>query len=212
MRTLLALALFSLPVAAQTVYSWEDAEGVHFTDDLSQVPKDARNLEAAQHARVARPAPAQTTTAAVASPATAAPAAPASGLDEREWRGRFVTAHRRISTLQQELRALEASLPPRTECIAPPLVPGGAVMVNGYGQPVTVTTGAQVVTQNGVRTLVNGPVVAPGTRCRVNELHDRLKVQIAEENVKLKDAQLDLEQLERDASYAGVPREWRRGW
>lgn len=211
MRAHLLLALLSLPAAAQTVYSWEDADGVHFTDDLAQVPKEARNLEATQHA--AAPRQAAPATASVAAPATAAPSRTDTALDEREWRSRFVTAHRRISTLQQGIQAREASLPPRTECVPQPLVPVGTVVVNGPGAPITTTPGSQVITQNGVTTVVNGGrVVSPAARCQVNVLHDRIKLQLAEEQVKLKDAQLDLENLERDASYAGVPREWRRGW
>ena len=50
------------------------------------------------------------------------------------------------------------------------------------------------------------------TYCQVNPLHDQLRVQLAQEAVELKNAELDLEQLDRRASMVAVPREWRRGW
>lgn len=213
MRLLAFLAVLSLPVAAQTVYSWEDAEGVHFTDDLSQVPKGAKKFEATLNAQSPRPAPSPVAAPAVARPAPAAPARAEPQLDERLWRERFVTATRRISTRQENIRALEASLPPRTECVAQPLVAVGTVPGNAQGAPITTAPGAQVITQNGITTVVSSNRVgALPARCQVNELHDRLKLQIAQEQVRLKDAQLDLDSLEREASYAGVPREWRRGW
>lgn len=217
MRLLAILSLLSLPAAAQTVYSWEDAEGVHFTDDLSQVPKGAKNVQATLNSQAPRPAPAPAATPTPAPSAARAPAAaPARAepqLDERAWRDRFVIANRRISTLQENIRALEASLPPRTECVAQPIVPVGTVPGNTQGAPITTTPGSQVITQNGVTTVVSSNRVGTlPARCQVNELHDRIKLQIAQEQVRLKDAQTDLDTLEREASYAGVPREWRRGW
>jgi hypothetical protein len=36
--------------------------------------------------------------------------------------------------------------------------------------------------------------------------------ELAQKRVELKDAELDIERLEREATMAQVPREWRRGW
>lgn len=189
-RLLTLAAVIAVPAFAQTVYSWEDADGLHYTDDPAQVPKQQRKVEAMQVD--ARPSQPQQLVA------TAPPQQPsrveAAPQNEREWRDRFIGANRRISTLRQELSALQVSLPPRTECIA---------------QPVTTVPGTQVITTNGV-TVVNQP--RPVARCQVNTLHDAIRVQMGQKEVELRNAELDLEQLDRQASYESVPREWRRGW
>lgn len=214
MRTLALLALVAVPVSAQTVYSWEDEKGVHYTDDLSQVPKKARKVDATRFNAQQRPAP--TPTPAPAPPAAAAqkaaePTRPGPG--EREWRERFVTAHRRISTLEQNITALQASLPPRTECVPQPLVPVGTVRADGQpGAPITTVPGQQVVTNNGYTVVNGGTVYSPAANCQVNREHDRITKEIELKRVELRDAKADLEQLDRQASYDGVPREWRRGW
>ena len=188
MRSLTLVALIAVPAFAQTVYSWEDEEGTHYTDDLSQVPRTSRQKVEAQviDARpasaglVSKPAPAQATLAM-------APVAPGPSANEAEWRQRFIEARRRIDTVRQGIVALEANLPPRTECVP---------------QPMNVVT-------SGGAVIPNGQFVQ---RCQVNPMHDRLRVQIAQQGVELKNAELDLEQLERWASMYSIPREWRRGW
>ncbi len=212
MRTLFLTALIAVPAVAQTVYSWEDTDGVHYTDDPTQVPKrgkvEAMLVDAAPSPRSAP------RTLAASSPAPVAPEPTSAPLNEREWRERFVSANRRITTLRQSLAALESSLPPRTECIPQPLIPVGTVQVGSVGgAPITASPGSQLVTSNGVTTLVNGrPVFSPAARCQLNPEHDRIQLQIAQKGVELRDAQTDLEQLDRQASYDAVPREWRRGW
>ncbi len=208
-RTLALAALIAVPAVAQTVYSWEDADGTHYTDDPTQVPKKAKVA-----AMVVDAAPAAPRQAVAAAPRPASPPSPSEApLDERAWRERFIAANRRITTVKQNIAALEASLPPRTECIAQPLVPVGTVQVGSTpGAPITAGPGTQVVTSNGITTVNRGVVVSPAARCQVNPLHDRLRLQIAQEHVALEDAKLDLEQLDRQASYDAVPREWRRGW
>ncbi|MDP1827535.1 MAG: DUF4124 domain-containing protein [Archangium sp.] len=198
MRSLTLLAVIAVPAFAQTVYTWEDDEGIHYTDDASQVPKQQKKVEGrvidARPASSGLVAPKPATVAVAAAPAAANPR-----LTEYEWRDRFINAHRRIDTLKQGIAALQASVPPRTECI--------------QQQPVTVVTGTGV-------TVVPAPGVGtPGTgtnrrqaRCQVNPLHDQLRVQIAQQQVELSAAEVDLEQLDRRASMEAVPREWRRGW
>lgn len=213
----LAAALVAVPAVAQTVYSWEDADGVHYTDDPSQVPKKTKKVGATTYQVDNRPraTPAATPVATQRSPGlTAEPSRPAAKLDERGWRDRFVTATRRITTLEQGIKALQAALPPRTECVPQPLIPVGTVQVGQQqGAPITTTPGQQVVTNNGYTTVVNGNrVYSPAARCQVNAEYDRINREIELKRVELRDAQTDLEQLDRQASYDGVPREWRRGW
>jgi hypothetical protein len=208
MRRALLVALVAAPAFAQTVYTWEDASGVHYADDLGLVPAEVR--QAAQKAGRLQPAqarspstkaatsrrevgapPVEGTVVAVA-PQAPAPA-PAPALDEAAWRRRFVDATRRIQTSKDTLAALARSLPPRVDCVDQPTSVTPAVSTGAPG--TTVVVQAQ-----------------PTTRCEVNLEHDRLRASIALEEVRLADAQRDLEQLERDASLAHVPREWRRGW
>lgn len=186
MRSLTLVALIAVPAFAQTVYSWEDGEGVHYTDDLAQVPKEQQQKV---EGRVldARPASSGLAPTPVPAPVVVAVATgPGPSSNEAEWRERFISARRRIDSVRQGIAALEASLPPRTECVPQPMgmVGGGSV----------VPTGRFIA------------------RCQVNPLHDQLRVQIGQQGVELRNAELDLEQLERWASMYAVPREWRRGW
>lgn len=201
MRSLTLVAVIAVPVFAQTVYTWEDEDGLHYTDDLSQVPKQQKKVEGvvidARPASSGLVAPKPASTVAVA----VAPAAADPRLTEYEWRDRFIGAHRRVATLKQSIAALEASLPPRTECIPQ--------------QPVTVVSGAGVAVVPAPPGTV--AIGAPGgrrrlARCQVNPLHDQLRVQIAQQGVELSAAEAELEQLDRRASMEAVPREWRRGW
>lgn len=195
-RSLTLIALIAVPAFAQTVYTWEDEEGLHYTDDLSQVPKQQKKVEG----RVIDARPASSGLAAPKPATTAvavAPAAANSRLTEYEWRDRFIGARRRIETLKQSIAALEATVPPRTECI--------------QQQPVTVApgTGVTAAPVTGATGMGANRRLA---RCQVNPLHDQLRVQIAQQQVELSAAEGDLEQLDRRASMEAVPREWRRGW
>ncbi|MFZ5444477.1 MAG: DUF4124 domain-containing protein [Myxococcota bacterium] len=194
MRTLPFLALLAAPAFAQTVYSWEDQDGVHYTDDLSQVPKAAKVEVQTIDAAPSRPATPSSPSAATAATAPVSSAPRPAANDERAWRERFVTANRRIATLKQELAALQTSLPSPTTCVTTP--------VNGplVATPVPTPPGTNVV------------VVNQQPRCQPNPLYERMKVHIEQKKVAVRDAELDLEQLERQASYDAVPREWRRGW
>ncbi len=222
MRPLLFAALLAVPAAAQTVYSWEDANGVHYTDDINQVPAKARvNATMMQQAPkpAARPEQQQNAVVVAQPQAQPAPVEARRRPDERDWRDRFVTAHRKIGTLEQSITALQRSLPQRIDCVAQPMVLVGQVQVgNQPGAPITTAPGSQVVTQNGYTTVVNDDDVngrrirTPTATCAVNQEHDRIVREIELKQVELKDAKLDLEQLDRNASYEGVPREWRRGW
>ena len=144
MRTLCLLVVIAVPVFAQNIYTWEDKDGTHATDDLSQVPKtqkveatvpDPKHTSKGLEAPKARPLAAVTTTEASS---------------EYEWRDRFIAAHRRIDTLRRSLAALEATLPPRIECVPQPTRPGASV-----------------------------PAGQATARCQVNALHDQLRAHLA---------------------------------
>ena len=174
-RLITFAAVLAVPAFAQTIYTWEDSEGLHYTDDASTIPKKAK-----VEGRVSDPSPASSGLKAEGAPLAVAPV-PTAPSSEYEWRDRFIAAHRRIDTVRKSIAALEATLPPRTECVPQPVVPN----TRNRGQR---------------------------TYCQVNALHDQLRVQLAQEAVELKNAELDLEQLDRRASMVAVPREWRRGW
>lgn len=214
MRPTLLLALLAVPTFAQTVYSWEDKDGLHYTDDPTRIPRGAKSVVATVGSGDTRPTAAASQRSDAGQPgAAAAVSATSTAPDERLWRERFVTAHRRIETLKGEIASLQANLPPRTECVPQPLVPVGTVQVGPQaGAPVMTGPGAQVVTVNGITAVNQGTVFAAAAQCQVNPLHDQVVLQIGQRQVALRDAQVDLEYLDRLASQAAVPREWRRGW
>jgi len=117
---ILVAAVIAAPAFSQTVYTWEDEDGVHYTDDPAQVPKK-KKVEGV----VFEPRAAPKATVALA-PTPAPAVQPAS--TEFQWRDAFIAAHRRIETIKESIAALQASLPARTECVPQPVVttPGAA--------------------------------------------------------------------------------------
>lgn len=200
MRSCLLLVLLAAATEAQVIYSWEDSEGVHYTDDPARVPKDRRSVQKRVMEGGAESSGLTSTKAPLppslgSGPAAPAPIAAPQQPNEREWRDRFIAAYRHIDTLKRSIAALEASLPPRIECAPQPRM--------------AVETAS---TTNSLSAPGQGPATIPHGRCLGNPLHDRIRLQIAQQGVELKDAKLDLEQLERQASQEAIPREWRRGW
>lgn len=190
MRHLLVAVLISAPAFAQ-VFSWEDKDGVHYTNDAAAVPKGAKVTKVGEDdARPTVQQPAPVVEVAAAPRPSSSPPSPANPSVEREWRDRFIQLNRAIATKKQELAALEASLPNKVDCVPQPRVP-----------VVNPNTNGQVVPQQQVV-----------TRCLPNAMYDRIKLQIEQKRVELRDAEFDLEQLDRRASFEAVPREWRRGW
>ncbi len=214
MKSVTILVCLSVSASAQSIYTWEDRSGSHFTDDPALIPLKFRTKAQAMKSLGAAPL---TETGTSISPAVpqSAEAANKQNQDERDWRSRFVGAMRRIESLKASIESLTRTLPPRVDCVGQPLIPVGNVTINGAPSPVLTAPGAQVVTVNGVTTVVAGSPLAfgvPPAVCRVNELHDRQQARIAEETVALAEARNDLESLDREASLRGIPREWRRGW
>lgn len=188
MRHVLLAVLISAPAFAQ-VFSWEDKDGVHYTNDAAAVPKGAKvkKLEAEDLGSPVQAAPQVEVASAPRPSPSPAPTSPTDPSVEREWRDRFISLHRAIATKKQELSALEVSLPNKVDCVP-------------QQRAVQPTTGT-----------AQQPFAAT-TRCMPNSMYDRIKLQIEQKRVEVKDAENDLEQLDRRASFEGVPREWRRGW
>lgn len=185
MRALLLVATLAAPCFAQTVYSWEDGEGVHYTDDPTQVPARATKRSEQKYERSVAP---KTTQVSVAVNETAERERneraentrrreQAERASEQSWRQRFVAAHLSIASQKDLLARLRAALP------ASPTVCSQA--------------------------LVGRRGMLP---CAGNGEYERQTARIATEQSRLDDFERQLEQLDREASYASVPREWRRGF
>jgi len=190
MRLLPLALLISLPAAAQ-VLSWKDRNGVHYTNDLAAVPKGAK-VTRVDDGPPARLQPVRPVELAVGN---AVPVSPSNPSVEREWRDRFIQLHRAIATKKQELSAFQAGLASIGDCATQPWVSpvaqGGSGLEGGNG------ANAQLIQQQVARCLL---------------LHDGLRLQTEQKRVELADAEHDLEQLDRRATFEAVPREWRRGW
>ena len=122
---LLLAVVIAVRVSAQTVYSWEDTDGVHYTDDPAQVPKEKKAT-----GTVFEPRASPKNTTLVVAPAPSTVPAPDKPTTEYQWRDSFIAANRRITVLREKIAALLASLPPRTECVPQPVVAN----VNGQVQ------------------------------------------------------------------------------
>ncbi len=236
MTRLLVLALFALPAAAQTIYSWEDKDGTHYTDDPSMVPNNARldatllkPKEKAQPQQQPQndqqvvvldsPAPAQV------KPAVAQPQpAPVAQADiERQWRERFIEVYRRIETLEKNYRALEKSRPQQVQCTGSAYqpAPSSTYQVDPQtGAPIipagtTFYSNTSPATVNGAAnatTMINGRPYIAVPNCAANPEYERITREMELTQVQLSDARKDLDQLDRNASQNAIPREWRRGW
>lgn len=181
----LLAALVAISASAQTVYSWEDKDGVHYTDDPSQVPKRVKTQKAALEAQRSSTGVGVSAGGAPLATQNTSPTLPG-GADERTWRERFISATRRITQLRQSIDALYATLPSPTVCSTSAQVNGTGLIVGGTANTVAA--------------------------CGPSTLYARMKAEIAQKEVEFTNAQVDLQQLDRQASYDGVPREWRRGW
>jgi hypothetical protein len=188
MRPLLlaVMVVGAVPALAQTVYSWEDADGVHYTDDPAQVPARATKRSEQKYERSPAPSTPQVTVAVaeqverekVAHAEAAKRREEADRQSEQAWRERFVTLNRNITSQKDLITRLKAALPASPFACAQPLSVGRRVVLP----------------------------------CNGNFEYERQTARIATEQAHLDDLERQLEQLDREASYAAVPREWRRGF
>jgi hypothetical protein len=130
------------------------------------------------------PAPIPDAGVAVPGPVPARPSGPAAPDDsEVRWRALFREAHAKVVTLEEEVERDRKQVEE----------------INGM--PVTGTYTCYARQTSGTRYVVP---------CGSNAEHTRLKERLATNRSALERAKVDLDDLERRASFAGVPREWRR--
>ncbi len=186
MRFAALALLWSTVASAQAVYTWVDKEGeTHFTDDPSTAPKGAKvhTTEGVELSNV----PAERT---APRPAPVEPRRPAptpgpkpTAEEEARWRKLFRDATTRVTTLEEEIERDRKQVEE----------------INGM--PITGTYTCYSRQAGG------GRIVVP---CGSNPAHTRIKERLATNRSALERAKADLDDLERRASFAGVPREWRR--
>ena len=179
----------SLAARGQTIYTWVDASGQrHYTDDPNAAPKD-RQVKTTTGNPLIEVHKAQTPAPPPPSPVSPAPAPVEKPTEppEREWRALFRSAHARIEALEQQLlqdrRMVDSNGMPivgRYDC---------------YRGPYNLQTGRRGDSPCGYL-MPAGEV-------------ERAKERIAANETALAKAKDDLDDLERRASWAAVPREWR---
>lgn len=228
-RSLLLSLLVGSTVVAQ-VYTWTDKDGVtHFTDNPGSVPANvkAKVTEGSEISTVTLPKEEERPIAKTVAPAKAVVVVEADpNRAEREWRAAFREANERIARLQDEIEVDRKKvedlngLPAggRYQCLYGGgwMVPGG--VVGGTGSSVTVTgqgglgvgvNGSVVVSQTQVVVPNSGVATAPCVYT-LNPEFERAKERLELNRKALVRAKTDLSELERRASFEGVPREWRR--
>jgi Domain of unknown function (DUF4124) len=184
---LLVLVLQASAAAAQTIYTWVDRNGAtHFTDDPSTAPRGVkvRTTEGAElsHISADRPAAAPDAGVMPTAPAASEPEVPSTA--EQQWRRQFLDAHARVATLEDDVERDRLQVED----------------VNGL--PINASFNCSWGGQQ-----YGGRYVVP---CGSNPEYQRLKERLATNRRALERAKTELDDLERRASYAGVPREWRR--
>lgn len=211
----LLVVLAASVAAAQTVYKWEDADGVHYTDDLATVPPNAKPIAtvgaptSVVPASPVAPKPPTPAAAAVVAPkpATTGPGMPSDV--EQHWRGQFRAAHAKIRELEDEIASDSKKveqlngLPVNQQFSCT----NGVIPSHVVGLPSNTpgTPGTLIVGPNGTTVLVPQGCV-PYVNPELEKVRDRL-----ERNRKaLVRANSDLDDLERRASNDAVPRAWRR--
>ncbi|BEH10010.1 MULTISPECIES: DUF4124 domain-containing protein [Geobacter] len=205
------IAVLSLPgaVLAET-YQWTDDAGVvHFTDNLERIPsKYLKRVKELPSVRGETPS----------SPSMESPAAPAEvkpalkpqspilygGLDERGWRTRF-------SSLREELKVIEESLPKKREELNQLhrrwVISMGRVPSQGELKDFAEKQA------EGSATVEDNPYVnksALSTPGRHREAYYAKLQEVRQEEARVGEIKKQLEDLELEASRVGVPFEWRR--
>jgi hypothetical protein len=198
---------------AQTIYSWTDDDGVeHYTDDSTAIPKKARvnamiNNDASNR-KVIPTAPMNLPLVAqkVETPTTE----PAKTLALAEtWRTLFKDARRKISALEYIISADEKKVegvigvPSRVSCsYLPTPVNTAQLSIQAQVGPVTVSSGFGAVQYANYNA---------GYPCFAVPDYEfiRAKERLEHSKIDLKNAQIDLADLERRAAREAIPLEWR---
>ncbi|PZR07060.1 MAG: hypothetical protein DI536_28810 [Archangium gephyra] len=194
-------------LAQATIYSWTDKKGVeHFTDDLSTIPKGVkvRTTEGAVVSRIE-------SDVVVNKPVVTQQAKPApdtSLASEQQWRSLFRAAYRRVSDLEEDIERDRKQV---EEVNGMPIRAGFTCAQGwwgsaGYGSTLMVNGGG--LSASTGPTITTLPTVAP-CYYSLNPEYERVRERLASNRRELLRAKADLDELERRASFAAVPREWR---
>jgi DNA-binding protein YbaB len=182
-----ALAASGTALAADDgIYKWTDQAGeVHYTNDLTSPPGDTVLTpvtgDELSVISVTPPAPPKREERReAAAQATRAQADAAQGLPESYWRGAFQDARQKIQRLQDELEQTQA-------------------LFESNGLPVNFRVYG-----------LGGGCLLPFGCLGSAQGFEQTKVRMRQLEREVKQAQDELADLDRRASYAGVPREWRR--
>ncbi len=216
-NVVLIVAQLAGHASAQSVYSWRDADGDHFTNDINAVPEHLRaevEHEARSHSDMnqrSTPAandvfiqvepssdqPKEKPVQAPTPPVVNVPAPPEvryGSFTERQWRDKFIAANKAIEQIKVSTRELSEKLKILPVCEA-----------IGFAVPLP-----RVEVPNQNQRHQTKWLASQG--CFMNREYERVELEIEEAKADLRNAEADLEELERQASSEAVPREWRRGW
>ena len=195
MKSLCFLLLVALPVMAQTkagkIYTWVDADGVtHYSDSPEGAPKGTRvsTTTGADLNTIVGEAPrgSEAEEAAEEARIDEVHAAREAAATEAEWKKRFREAREKVRKLENQVEVERAQL---EEVNGMPMMRVGTcrngLWVNQLGQVQAVP--------------YCNPDYLAGRKAKLESLRGDLKV-----------AKDELQQLERDASFAAVPQNWRR--
>jgi hypothetical protein len=176
--------LWSTLAFGQAIYTWVDQDGeTHFTDDPSTAPKGVklRTTEGREISSMSMGVRAADGGTVAPKKAPAGPSAPDDS--EVRWRKLFREARAKIATLEEEIERDRKQVEE----------------INGM--PVTGTYTCYARQTTGTRYVIP---------CGSNAEHTRIKERLGTNRSALERARVELDDLERRASVAGVPREWRR--
>lgn len=201
--------LLALVLTQTTIYAWTDKHGVtHYTDDLTTIPRGVkvRTTEGDVVSRIesdvtANPPPKRV---AVRPQQPEAPVPPSTS--EQQWRQLFRDALRKIENLEEDIERDRKQV---EEVNGMPLRAGFVCNQGWWGSPgygTHVSVNGAPLTGSTITTL---PTVAP-CYYSLNPEFERVRERLASNRRELIRAKEDLADLDRRASFASVPREWRR--
>ncbi|MFL5318028.1 MAG: DUF4124 domain-containing protein [Myxococcaceae bacterium] len=179
-----ALLLSSFIANAQQVYTWRDKDGVeHFTDDASEVPKNARKTSGTAITTMQFPRSPNDQQQQV-SPEAAQPSAD----DFAAWQAKFREARNTIEELKKLIAADEQ-------------------IVSPAGLPVN---GSYSCYSGNYNLLTHQRGYSPCGLLKPDEAFEQAKKRLAYNRDALVTWQNYLQDLERAASAASVPQKWRQ--
>jgi hypothetical protein len=202
----LVLVLSSSALAEEpAIFTWSDPDGtVHYSNEHDKVPKDATTTKGEELTVIEREKPAAAVAdtkadkkrrdledrrAEAETRKAEAEAARAEAALEQHWRQQFRDAHAKIEKLSDELERARAKI---TD-------PSGLPISGRY------FTATSCPLKHNHRAL--------GSPCQYgvpDESFESAKLRVEQLERQLQKAQEDLQELDRRASFASIPREWRR--